>query len=1008
MKPSRSTLQELRAYLFAAAVGALLISCGDENPPPTATPSPIARALNTRTAVPTDTATPTHPPKPESTPTASPTYTPVPTATRTLTPTNTPSPIPTETPTRTPVPTNTPTPSPSPTYTPTAILTATPTRTPTPTNTPTQVPIATPTPTLSPTPTPLPTATPTHTPSPTPTNTPTPSPTPTPTAEERAVAHLSGIIPWFRNPPGDSSLEAAQIIKDIWLRDAELGDMIARLQWVGKGVASSQLGSLVAVGNIVRADPVLAAMVASLTWLSDGLSDGEQETFRHLVSLASENRELARTVASRSWFLDDVDRNEQNAIASLKIMVSLDLELAKLVADAPWLASGVTDNELHALYFLNDIASTSIELARMMSNVAWLTDGVTEIDQRALGAVSQITLIDLELGTSIATLPWIDNEITSDEKDALEALRNIAGEDLELARTIAIAPWFGHDPTANLNFKVLRSLSYLWGRALDQLTTQPWFRDGLDDAEAALVVTIPSVASEPTLYEDLLQVHHTQTRTISLPLAGDFNIWVFQNDPFPLDEDLLAAIEDTARVSEGFLRVPFPTSDIILLVTPEGSGIRAGHRGSHMVLSRFLGDVRKIAHETAHYYFHNNIGQTWFREGAAEFVEAYVNDQTGVQRLPERITQMSEQVENVCKDFSRGGQGIENIRHLAYLHNDESFYLLPGGCTYTMGEHLLLKAFETIGEQAMSAALRELYLSNTSSRALRSGQAGQPPSEEAVYDTFLKHSPPDRKVEFRNLYRRLHGGQYAFSDTEFSDDHGDEPRTASAVEVGKSVDGTLDYMFDFDFFQFQVEEGRKYRINVNHESLRFSSLNLYNPEGLKYEDYPFGGENSWKSRTQASSGPQILWIAPSSGGYHLAVQNFGGKTGRYTLTVAPHTAPADDHGDTAATATTVSVGEAVEGAINDEFDLDYFRFEAQEGRKYQTAVTNGEFLRFMWYLSDGVSPADYGDYSLWDELRGRSRVSEWIASRSGHYYLAVDNVYGGTGTYTVTFAQVDE
>ena len=582
-------------------------------------------------------------------------------------------------------------------------------------------------------------------------------------------------------------MEAAQIITDIWLRDAGLGDTVARLQWVGNGVTSSQLGSLVALGNIVREDPVLAAMVASLTWLSDGLSDGEQETFRHLVGLASEDRELARTVASRGWFLDDVDNNELNAIASLRIMISLDLEMAKLVADAPWLASGVTDNELYALYHLNDIASTSIEFARMMSNVAWLTDGVTELDQRALGAVSQITLINLELGTLIATLPWIDNEITSDEKDVLEALRNIAGEDLELAKTIAIAPWFRHDLTANPHFKVLRSLRHLWGRALDQLTTQPWFRDGLDDAEAALVVTLPSVASEPALYEDLLQVHHTQSRTISLPLAGDVNIWVFQNDPFPLDEDLLAAIEDTARVSEGFLRVPFPTSDIILLVTPEGSGIGGSHRGSHIVLSRFLGDVQKIAHETAHYYFHNNIGQTWFREGAAEFLEAYVNDQTGVQDLPERITEMSEEVEFFCNNFAHGEQGIENIRHLAYLHNDELFYIQPGGCTYSMGEHFLLKAFETIGEQAISAALRELYLSNTSSRALRSGQAGQPPSEEAVYDTFLKHSPPDKKVEFRNLYRRLHGGQYALSDTEFLDDHGDEPRTASAVEVGKSV-----------------------------------------------------------------------------------------------------------------------------------------------------------------------------------------------------------------------------
>ena len=493
MITSRSRLSKLRAHLFAGVVAVLLISCGDETSPPTATPAPISRPLNTPTALPTDTNTPapTHTPTAEPTPTAIATRTPVATPTTTATPTSAPTPIPTASPTRTPVPTNMPSRSPLPTYEPTV------TNTPTPT--PTDTPARSPTHTL----TPVPTVTPTRTPSPTPIHTPSPSPTSTPTAEELAAAHLSEIIPWFRNPPDDFSLEAAKIITDIWLRDAGLGDTVA-----------------------------------------------------------------------------------------------------------PWLASGVTDNEVHALWHIHDIASTSIELARMMSNVGWLTDGVTENDRSALRAIREITYIDLELATMIVTLPWIDTEITIDEKDTLVALGNVAQKDLELASKIANASWFSHGPKANLGFKVLRSLSNLEGRAFSQLTTQPWVRDGLDDTEAALVVTIRSVAREPTLYLDLLQTHYTQTKTISLPLAGEVNIWVFQNDPFQPDEDLLTAIEDTARISEEFLGVPFPTTDIILLVVPQGSGIGGGHWGSHMVLRRFLGDIWNIAHETAHYYFHNNIGQT--------------------------------------------------------------------------------------------------------------------------------------------------------------------------------------------------------------------------------------------------------------------------------------------------------------------------------------------------------------------------------------------------------------
>ena len=370
---------------------------------------------------------------------------------------------------------------------------------------------------------------------------------------------------------------------------------------------------------------------------------------------------------------------------------------------------------------------------------------------------------------------------------------------------------------------------------------------------------------------------------------------------------------------------------------------------------------------------------------------------------------MSEKVQSSCTDFGGGGLGIENLRHLAYRHDSESFYIRPGGCAYTMSEHFLLRVLEVIGERAMSAALRDLYLSNTSSRALRTGAVGQPLGEEAVYDTFLKHSPADKKEEFRNLYRRLHGGQYAFSDTDFSDDHGDQIQTATVIEVGKSMDGTLDYMFDFDFFRFQAKGGRKYRMNVNHESLRFSSLNLYDPKGLSLEELSLrtrSGWPLWKSRTQVSSGPQILWVAPSSQEYYLAVRNFSGKTGRYTLTIASHTAPVEDHGDTAATATNILEGEVVQGTMNDDFDYDYFRIQTEEGEKYKTVVTNGDFLRLRWYLSDGVTPADYDEER--NEWRGHSRISEWVASRSGNYYLAVDSTYGETGTYTVTFTQVED
>ena len=106
-----------------------------------------------------------------------------------------------------------------------------------------------------------------------------------------------------------------------------------------------------------------------------------------------------------------------------------------------------------------------------------------------------------------------------------------------------------------------------------RLTRQPWFADGLEDEEMALIVPLSIIYTESgspasrDLFNDLIDSHFTQSTTVSLPLAGDVTIWVLQSTPFPPDEDLSAIIEDTIRLSEGFLKTPFPITDVILLTT---------------------------------------------------------------------------------------------------------------------------------------------------------------------------------------------------------------------------------------------------------------------------------------------------------------------------------------------------------------------------------------------------------------------------------------------------------
>ena len=300
-----------------------------------------------------------------------------------------------------------------------------------------------------------------------------------------------------------------------------------------------------------------------------------------------------------------------------------------------------------------------------------------------------------------------------------------------------------------------------------------------------------------------------------------------------------------------------------------------------MVLTRSPEGVQSVRHETAHYHF--GLGPRWLTEGGATFIETYVKDQSGIQPIADRKATVSQRVRSRCFDLNE----IENIRHYAYVWGRSRG--LVEDCIYEMGEILLLKVFEIFGEDIMVSALGELY-----GLMLGRGsfEGGEREMEELVFDTFLKNTPQELQPRFRDLYHLLHGGPYAYPVINPSDDHGDDADTATEVTVGEVAKGRLDYHFDFDYFKFRAEEGQRYLINVNHETLRSSSLLLYGPDGQTRERY--------LDRARVSSGPQIRWIPPSSGDYYFAVQNFGGKSGSYTATITSVAPIPDDHGDDAA------------------------------------------------------------------------------------------------------------
>ncbi len=829
---------------------------------------------------------------------------------------------------------------------------------------------------------------------PTPNNTPTPSPTPTPTAEERAAAHLSEIIPWFGNPPDNHHDITAQRLINIWIKDTDLGDEVARRPWVVDGMNYYEVDALWALSEVISNDFELAKTAITLPWLSDDVDNDERSILWTMNFIASKDLELARMTIRLPWVNDEIHNGELPAISHLNSLASKDVELARTMMSLPWFNDDIDDREQSAINYLNSIASKDLELARTTTSFSWFADSITSNELQSLRALSSIASEDLDLARMMIRVPWLVDDVTPDEVTILWALSNIASADFELMNNVLSLPWEEGHLERDLNYFLLHSLGIIASHrsnALVQLIAQPWFVDGLNEKEAALVATLLVVAEEPSLYEDLLKARYTQTRTVSLPLAGDVNIWVIQPTPFPADEDLLTNIEDTARIMEGFLKVPFPTTDIILLVANQSYGVGGLHAGSHMRLVRrdsYDGqevEVEHIPHETAHYYFSaSSTGPRWLTEGAAEFIQAYVNDQTGVQDFKDHRIEVSRETKSVCID---GYDEFENIRHYVYVSDYKS------DCHYDMGENLLHGLFETMGEEAMRAALRDLYLLEL----VKDAELDEHEVENRIYLTFLEHTPPEKREPFRNLYLGLHGGPYEDPEADRADDHGDEASTASDVQVRDVVEGALDYMWDFDYFRFQAEEGPAYWINVTHDTLRSSSISVYGRDGQT--------EQRWMLRERGSNGPRMLWETQNSGEHYFAVQNFGGKTGQYTFTITPLVSTQDDHGDTPATATDIPVNGIVNGTIDHSGDVDIFRFHVVDGRPYGVVFT-------LETLEEGSLRLYSREafYPLY--LRGITRLdptnSWWGAAASGDHYYVVAGYDGNKGAYSLVTSGGDQ
>lgn len=218
------------------------------------------------------------------------------------------------------------------------------------------------------------------------------------------------------------------------------------------------------------------------------------------------------------------------------------------------------------------------------------------------------------------------------------------------------------------------------------------------------------------------------------------------------------------------------------------------------------------------------------------------------------------------------------------------------------------------------------------------------------------------------------------------DDHGDSVGAATPVSIGDTIPGVL-APGDQDYFAFTVPADG-FRLGVFTQGTTDAVGTLYDGNGSRLADDDDSGEgaNFHVIRTL------------DAGRYYVRVRGgYGREAGYYSLILEE--AGPDDHGDTIATATSVSIGDTVPGVLEAR-DRDFFEF----------AVPTDDFRLGVFTLgdadTDGVLYDRSGSWIAHDHSSGEGSNFHIIrALDAGTYYV---EVAGGGGSYLLILEEAGD
>ncbi len=153
-----------------------------------------------------------------------------------------------------------------------------------------------------------------------------------------------------------------------------------------------------------------------------------------------------------------------------------------------------------------------------------------------------------------------------------------------------------------------------------------------------------------------------------------------------------------------------------------------------------------------------------------------------------------------------------------------------------------------------------------------------------------------------------------------ADDHGNSAATATRILADSATFGNLEAPGDKDWFYFEAAAGAQVTLATTLGTLGDSVLRLYGTDGVTQVAFDDDGGPGFASLLQ--------YTVPAAGFYYASVEEYGNDaSGTYSLALSH----ADDHGNSAGSATLIGAHSVTAGSLELAGDYDWFVFRAMAG-----------------------------------------------------------------------------